>query len=717
MNVLVCTLGASWAVVPEVFGFLAPNLLDLYAHHPRRSQIDELRREYALEQPDEVWICSTEGPQTLASLERLTTWWQLSGAPMPLRIWTAQGTDQLATQAECDHIRELTLRVVLRASECVRRRGQLVLSLAGGRKTMSADLQWAGTVFGAQALLHVVGPDPLPDEIAKRATPERFAAPLLPHLAGAVTPLVVGHAPRNELIDISVDGRRVDGASFPLPEASAHCHWPMAAEGRTLTREVELRQHEGSRLLGNYLAHLGEHEHHENWRSLYRLSPAQIENLRATRLGGDHAEWLRTLPKTDLHRHLGGCLDLAQQRAVGRAVWHALDSSARAAALTRVAPLLRDEGRWPWDWPKALREGNRAANCAALLFEANDEQLERNLYGATYPRIALKESEHGFAAYERPGELSGSAILTHPAAIAPYADALVCQARAEGLAYVELRGSPHKYSSKKPAVFLRDLSVALMRAGARCGTPADDAGQNSDVPRFAFVWILDRRQRDTFDVVIAQVVAARAELDGFLVGLDLAGDEGTQRPEELAAHFTPAFRECLPITIHAGEGEPAENIWQAAYHLHADRIGHGLTLRDDAKLQGRFRDRGICLELCPSSNREVVGFHDPCFPASLLRPAYPLRDLLAAGLPLTLCTDNPGISRTTLAEEYLAAARMTEDGLTLWEVLAMIRLGFVHAFASSAERERLLKQADQRIYRQLTCCEPQPASLRPANMA
>jgi adenosine deaminase len=197
--------------------------------------------------------------------------------------------------------------------------------------------------------------------------------------------------------------------------------------------------------------------------------------------------------------------------------------------------------------------------------------------------------------------------------------------------------------------------------------------------------------------VIAQAVAARAQLQDFVLGLDLAGDEGTRQPEELARHFTPAFRDCLRITIHAGEGESAENIWQAAYHLHADRIGHGLTILDNPRLTERFRDRGVCLELCPTSNREVVGFRDPAVPESEGLRAYPLRGLLAAGLPLAICTDNPGISRTTLADELLAAARMG-GGLSLWETLGIIRAGFLHPFLPAPVRERLLARADLEVF-------------------
>ncbi len=688
MKLLACTLGASWAVVPEVLGFVAPGLLDLYAQHPQRPLLDQLRDEHALAAPDELWIVTTEGEQTHRSLERLRAWWRLLGEPLPLRIWSAAGTDQLASQHECEHIRELTLRVVLAAAERCRE-GQLLLSLAGGRKTMSADMQSAGALFGAHAWLHVVGPEPLPDPLRKADDPALFAAPLAPELAGAVMPLVVGSGRRDELLDIELDGRRVDAAAFALPLAEPELSWPLPDGGPALTREIERRSREGSRLFGNFLGALARSEPRENFRSLYRLPPARIEELRCTALAPAHRDWLRALPKADLHRHLGGALDLAAQRAVGRAIWDALSAREKAAALERIRPLLDARGDWPWDWPRRIAGPERAACAAALLVEADDGPLTRNLYAATEPRLALKARHpHGFAAYERPGELTGSAVLTHPASIKPYAQALVAQAADEGLAYVELRGSPHKYRPRDPAAFLRDLRAALARACAH----------RPPAPRFGFVWILDRRQREAMPAAIAQAVAARASLDDFLLGLDLAGDEGTQRPEELAQHFTAAFRDCLKITIHAGEGESAENIWQAAYHLHADRIGHGLTLLANPRLTERFRDRGVCIELCPTSNREVVGFRDPAVPQSEGLAVYPLRGLLDAGLPLAICTDNPGISRTTLADEFIAAARMG-GSLTLWETLALIRAGFAHAFAPAPMRERLLGEADTGAYR------------------
>ncbi len=689
MNILLCTLGATWAVIPEVFGFVAPGHLDLYRDASDAQSLQGLRQRYGLEPPDELWVCTTEGERTQQSLVCLNDWWQRLSLPIPLRIWTAAGTDQLATQNECEHLRELTLRLVLLASERCQG-GQLVLSLAGGRKTMSADLQWAGSIFGAHAMLHILGPEPLPVEL-KQPSIELFTKSLRSDLAAAITPVVVDQSCRNELLDVELDGQTVCSSTFSLPLAEPVCSWKMPTTDNTLTANIRSRQRQGSQLLGNFIAQLAKDEHHENWRSLYRLPPAEIARLRQAVLTASDFSWLEGLPKADLHRHLGGSLRLEDQRKVGLAVWTELEDAERARALDVVEPLLTSQD-WSWDWPERLKGEHRATNVAALLAHASDTQLFKHLYEVTEPRLGLKSAHpQGFAAYERPGELTGSAILGHKAALKPYVSALVQQARSEGLAYLELRGSPHKYWPDDPVSFVRSLREVLSQSGAN--NPQDERS-----PVIRFIWILDRRQPERLAATVEQAVLAHADCPDLLVGLDLAGDEGHGAPETLAPLFEPAFRECLPLTIHAGEGESADNIWQAAYHLHADRIGHGLTLSNRPELAERFRNRGIALELCPTSNREVIGFQDIEVPDSEGFDAYPLKRFMDFGLPLTICTDNPGISRTTLANEYLVASRMMDGGLSHWQTLALIKQGFVHAFLPANEREIIMKRVDSQIY-------------------
>lgn len=153
------------------------------------------------------------------------------------------------------------------------------------------------------------------------------------------------------------------------------------------------------------------------------------------------------------------------------------------------------------------------------------------------------------------------------------------------------------------------------------------------------------------------------ELSKFVVGLDLAGNEECTDLKEIVLLQEPVFKRRLPVNIHAGEGSAAQNIWEAAYHLNADWIGHGLSLAQAPELAARFRNRNICLELCPSSNLEVVGFYDQRNPASSALAGsgvYPLKKLWEMGLPLTICTDNPGISKTNLKNEYLTASRLVD---------------------------------------------------------
>jgi adenosine deaminase len=696
-QILLCTLGASWAVIPEAYAFLAPERLPLFQNHPQRQALLALKDRHDLQAPDEIWVCTTEGAQTQTSLQNLQEWVGLCPNPPVLRIWQADGTDQLAGQEECERIKELIARACLMAHQYAgARNSQVILSLAGGRKTMSADLQWAGSLFGCQALLHVISSDPMPDALRK-AHPSLLTEALPSDLAKTIMPLIAGQATRSDLLDIKVDAAgpiRSDDYPLDLPAANQAIKFRMS--GKSLVVELNKREQASSRLFGNFLQDLSASEHHENWRSLYRLPPRIIQTLRETRIKDCHKDWLIKLPKADLHRHLGGCLELNAQRRVGRAIWESLSSRQKKEALDQCAPLLKC-AQWGWDWPEQLKnlQSERSHNAAALLMEATDEQLESNLWQSTLPRLALKQTHSlGFTAYERPGELTGSAVLSHPAAIQPYAEAIVQQAVAEGLAYVELRGSPQKYNMDGLA-FLNRFHEALAKASASLSGLLK--------PQFRFIIIVDRRDGKTqMEATLKMAVEAKQELPNFVVGLDMAGDEKQAKPESIADLFTPVFEQCMPITIHAGEGEAAESIWQAAYHLHADRIGHGLTLNDNVKLAQRFRDRNICLELCPTSNREVVGYRDCRYPESEGYPSYPLLELWQKGLPLTLCTDNPGISRTTLADEYLTAARMTGAELSQWDALAMIKQGFVHGFMNGDDKEKLLKQVDAQLYQILS---------------
>ncbi len=682
--ILVCTLGTTWAVIPEVLGFLAPSRIPLLRNHPRRIQLDQVLEKNGLSEPGEVRVVTTGGKETAAPVEKLRSWWRLTCPDLPLRILLLEGPGESDDAVECRRMRELIFRAVLASTSTMQ---PVTLSLAGGRKTMSADLQLAGSLFGCRALVHVITPVQLPDELSK-PTPESFSLALSAGTAGFVTPVLIGSGYRREFLDVDRLGKGpvvTEAFPLPLPEPDGTpCPFSPGDEGPWLADEITVREEEASRLLGNYIASISLQEMHENWRSLYRLPPAVIEKLRKTVLGPADRPFINSLPKADLHLHLGGCLSLASQKRVGEMVVSCLGPREKDAVRGLLGELL-DEAAWSLDLKSRLRKApNPGALAALLLSELGLEDLEKRLFSLSEPRRALKE--RGFSWYELPGELAGSTLLSHEAAIEPYATEALREARATGCRYIELRGSPNKYLGGDGKRFLRLFHRALERA-------------RTDFPDVTvrFNVIADRRDEERIEGIIEMALGTREELGDFVSGIDLAGDEQRGNPEELAPRFHTAFERCIPVTIHAGEGERADNIWKAAYHLHADRIGHGLTLAERPQLAERFRERRICLEMCPTSNLEVVGFRDPADEHTHHHAPYPLRQLLDMGLLVTLCTDNPGISRTALTDEFVTASRLS-GGLTLWNALTLIKHGFEYSFLGTNERGRLMKEADARIF-------------------
>ena len=735
MNILICTVGASWAVVPEAIAFVWPGWVDLYAAHPEASRIEEarqLRDGSRLARPDEIWLLTTGGEPTRKSLAEVAAWWGRIHAPVPIRAWTAAGTNDLASKSECERMTEMIHRCVLRASELTAN-GQLVLSLAGGRKTMSSDLQHAADVFGCTALLHVVGaegPQRLPDQVDAFTQPLPWSSGEIGPSAQSlplITPILLRARSRSPLLDIAEDGAApVRAEVFPLPEAplltnadAVACFTPTDECDQTaLQTAIERREQRPLEFLGTWLDRLRREETHETWNSLYQLPPAQIDRLRRAQLGPEHRKWLMALPRADLHCHLGGLLDLGGQREVARAAWEAASASEQTTARSSSAPF-RDlaEHNRPWldDWRMRFKGSDRHSRqrtleAAALLLHVPPEQLERELFEPTTPRFALTSLHPDrFAAFERPGELMGSALLQTEAAVEEYARQAVRTVARQGLRYLELRCSPTKYLQGDGRRFMEVFGPALLRAVAtEAGTPPTGlsrGGQPTSPLTIRLIWSLDRRESiETLATSVREAVeiAGTVSTGGatnsrLVVALDLAGDELSGNAMDFAAAFRPAFESCLPLTVHAGETAPAESIWQAAYALHADRIGHGLRLPDREDLATRLRNRGVCLELCPTSNLEVVGFRDPQQPLATAHsyPPYPLPRLLELGIAVALCTDNPGISRTTHAEEFLVAARLCPDGLTQWQALMLSRLAFAHAFLPAVQRAALLRDNDR----------------------
>lgn len=168
--------------------------------------------------------------------------------------------------------------------------------------------------------------------------------------------------------------------------------------------------------------------------------------------------------------------------------------------------------------------------------------------------------------------------------------------------------------------------------------------------------------------------------------VDLAGAEALYKNESFSEVLEYANALELPITLHAGEADGKDSVY-SAIRLGARRIGHGVRSVEDASLLALLREKKIPLELCPTSNLNTAVFKKI--------EQYPIRELLSAGVCVTVNTDNTTVSNTSLAREYqiLADALSLSDA----ELCEIAENSARAAFLPDEEREELLLLVREKI--------------------
>jgi adenosine deaminase len=144
----------------------------------------------------------------------------------------------------------------------------------------------------------------------------------------------------------------------------------------------------------------------------------------------------------------------------------------------------------------------------------------------------------------------------------------------------------------------------------------------------------------------AEVAALRcAEVAGdLMVGFGMGGAEGYLRPADFSRAFSCAAEAGLPLTTHAGEFGGPESVFESLDHLGVKRIGHGVRSIEDAGLIDRLAAEGITLEVNPGSNIALGVYGNWA--------DHPIERLRAAGVPVTISTDDPPYFHTDMTNEY-----------------------------------------------------------------
>lgn len=401
--------------------------------------------------------------------------------------------------------------------------------------------------------------------------------------------------------------------------------------------------------------------------------------------------FLRTFPKgADLHNHLVGaiyaenmldwaardnlCVSLKEKRILDHACTHPGDGEVPATELSHHAdsenalidalsmrafvPSPGDASGHDHFFAAFARfDAIASAHEGDMLAEAQDRAARDHV---TYLELMISPGIGTMigAGFHHP--LKGDDLPSAHQALAPEIPVLVQKARAE-----------------------TDQMEAQARGVLKCGTPQAHPGCAVTV-RYLFQTL----RTLPAPAVYAQLDAgyATVKADPRFVGLNIVAPEddptamGDYDLHMRMFHFLNGVYPGVKLSLHAGELTtglvPTEGLRhhiRAAVELAgASRIGHGVdvALEDDpASLLAEMAKRHVMVEINLTSNDEILGVKGAAHPFSLYR---------RAGVPVALSTDDEGVSRGDLTQEYVRAAQ-TYD-LSYADLKTLSRTGLEYAF-------------------------------------
>ncbi|NUP42748.1 MAG: adenosine deaminase [Streptomyces sp.] len=169
-----------------------------------------------------------------------------------------------------------------------------------------------------------------------------------------------------------------------------------------------------------------------------------------------------------------------------------------------------------------------------------------------------------------------------------------------------------------------------------------------------------------------------------LVSFGLGGPElGVPRPQ-FKPYFDKARAAGLHSVPHAGETTGPETVWDALRELGAERIGHGTSAARDPRLLEHLAEHRIPLEVCPTSNiatRAVATLEE-----------HPIRQMIDAGVLVTVNSDDPPMFGTDLNTEYAVAARLLD--LDHHGVAALAKNAVEASFLDAPGKARIAAEID-----------------------
>jgi hypothetical protein len=417
--------------------------------------------------------------------------------------------------------------------------------------------------------------------------------------------------------------------------------------------------------------------------------------------------FLREMPKGgDLHNHLSGAI-----YAESYLQWSAADGGCLVTATMSLAAGPCDPARGTVPTSSVIEDDvlySRAINAMSM----------------RHWEPALNGHDHFFATFAKFGPASGRTgdMLAE----------VMARAASEHVSYLELMvtlAAPtttrlgRELAGNDQAADFGAARQSLLTAGLRAAVAAEskqrlddaearqrtllhcDAGQADAGCGVTVRYLAQVGRTNAPALVFTQILAGfeMASQDPRIVGLNLVQPEDNPvaiRDFSLQMRMIRFLRPFYPgvqLTLHAGELTaglvPPESL---RFHIRdsvriagAKRIGHGVDLifEDDVTaLLGEMAAKKVLVEIALTSTDRILGVSGG---------VHPMHTYLKFGVPVALATDDAGVSRSTLTEEFQKA--VDEQGLDYLTLKRMVRNSIEYSFVEAPTKARLKLAVEKAI--------------------
>ena len=441
------------------------------------------------------------------------------------------------------------------------------------------------------------------------------------------------------------------------------------------------------------------------------VTAARFSGLRA-----DHTElraFLRAMPKgADLHVHLSGAV-------------YAEDFIAWAAA-AKLCVQRSDYKIVPPDPQQQCDEPRTRPAASALTDQSFYDDIVNALSMRNYIPSPSEPSGHdqffvtfgkyGEVSWRVPGQMTAFLLRRYAAEQVQHTELMITLTPQQPEMTKELLDDIGKASD--PAAKLAVLTDYIAQAVPNARKNIDDwqattrkeLGCDSGTPEpgcavtYRYVAQVNRNSDAAKVFANTALAAALVRTDDRVGGLNFVGPEDYRvarsdyREHMKAIGFLTKKTETagdVPVALHAGElwlglvppDDLTFHIRDAVETAGAKRIGHGVALayeRRSDELLAAMRKRNVAVEINLTSNDVILGVRGK---------DHPLMAYRAAKVPVTLSTDDAGVSRIDLTNEYFRAAR--DYPLDYGALKGIARASIEHAFLGDTAKNTAVKQLDE----------------------